>query len=251
MKIVRFCGVLLVLMLAVCTQAFEVPEQAACRPGKTVSISLALAESGEVTAFLAEAESESLTFVRCETGEVLKSGYTRGFGSGGKGSFVFAAGDGATPVDAGEAVVFVFSAPDESGEYAVHFTISQICGADGEMTDRVIEENVNVTVDPKAVDSPTKDELPPAESEEEPGDGENPSAGENASVPGVSSVVNISLPSFAGVMSGGNGFLAGVLVTVLLFVVGLGVYACLIRRPDKTQQAKHAAPRKKPPKDPK
>lgn len=250
MKIIRFCGVLLVLMLAVCAQAFEVPEQAACRPGKTVSIALSLAESGEVTAFLAEAESESLAFVRCETGEVLQSGYTRGFGSGEKGSFVFAAGDGETPADAGEAVIFVFSAPDEPGEYDVHLTVSQICGADGERTEQVIEKNVAVSVDSGAADSPAKDELPPAESEEEPEEDGNSPADENTSVAGVSSVVNISLPSFAGTASGGNGFWTGILTAVLLFAAGLGVYTCLIRRPEKNRQAKHHEPGGKAPKDP-
>lgn len=248
MKGIRFFGVWLVMLFAISAQAFTLPEQAACRPGKTVSLCLSLESGDSVTAFLAQAESESLSFVRCETGETLKSGYTRSFGEGGKGSFVFAAGDGTTPADAGEAVTFVFSAPDEPGEYTVQVTVSQICGADGKMTDQTVQRTVKVAVDPNAADSPAKDELPSLDETEAEGDAAATEEEHETDFP-ETSTVTISLPAFAGVMSGGNGFLAGVVVTVLLFVVGLGVYACLIRKPEQASKAKHAAPKGQRPKD--
>lgn len=247
MKGIRFFGVWLVMLFAISAQAFTLPEQAACRPGKTVSLCLSLESGDSVTAFLAQAESESLSFVRCETGETLKSGYTRSFGEGGKGSFVFAAGNGITPAGEGEAVTFVFSAPDEPGEYTVQVTVSQICGVDGEMTDQAVEKTITVTVDPNAADSPAKDELPSLDETETEGDAAVEEEHET-DFP-ETSTVTISLPAFAGVMSGGNGFLAGVVVTVLLFVVGLGVYACLIRKPGQASKAKHAAPKGQRPKD--
>ena len=51
MKGIRFFGVWLVMLFAISAQAFTLPEQAACRPGKTVSLCLSLESGDSVTRF--------------------------------------------------------------------------------------------------------------------------------------------------------------------------------------------------------
>ena len=138
---------------------FHAETEGACKPGKTVALTVSMASPGDTAAFLVTAESDGLAFVRAEAGDAAKTGYTRAYGEGGWGSFVYTAQNGPAG-SSGEVVRFVFSAPETPGEYALQVSVTQVTNADGTMTSAQYSETFSVLVGDKAPDTPAETPVP-------------------------------------------------------------------------------------------
>ena len=214
----------LLVWLLLCLQpvalavAFGAEGDTACRPGKTVSLYVYMQEPGDTAAFLVTAESDGLTFVRAEAVGEAKEGYTRCYGEGGRGAFVYTARSGSAGFS-GNVVRFVFSAPETPGEYTVTMRVSQVCRADGTMTEETSTSTLLVTVTPEAPDTPAAGEVSSigVESGEEPAG----SRAGSAASPGGTTVLE------ALAVKGNGGFWLGAGCMLLVFALGVGVYVLL------------------------
>ena len=236
-------ALLLLWLSAFLAQAvsFAVQTEGTCRPGKTVEIAVSLLEPGNTAAFLVTAESDALTFVKAIPSPSAKNGYTRAYSEGNRSSFVYTAAHGAADFS-GEAVRFVFRAPEESGQYTVQITVSQVADAAGNITDTTFTETVAVTVAAKAPDNPPAEAYTASSEEETPvssaGTAEPDSKTEAASsvsqtspaVQAESERPNETAPPLQA-LSGGEGrsFLLGMGASALVFAVGVGLYVLLAR----------------------
>jgi len=138
---------------------FHTETEGACKPGKTVALTVSMASPGDTAAFLVTAESDGLAFVRAEAGDAAKTGYTRAYGEGGWGSFVYTAQNGPAG-SSGEVVRFVFAAPETPGEYTLQVSVTQVANADGTMTSAQYSETFSVLVGDKAPDTPAETPVP-------------------------------------------------------------------------------------------
>ena len=245
MKRLLRLGILFLLLLefsAVLVQAvsFGTRYDSACRPGKTVALTVSVEDPGDTAAFLVTAESDAFTFVRADVSSAAKTGYTRTYGAGGSGSFVYTAKSGAC--FSGEAVTFVFRAPEEPGHYDVTVTVSQAADTNGEMTDTLYTETLTVAVEAKAPDTPaeTYSSMPEESSEPESraetvfsvsgGEEESSSAGEISAAGTASAAAPTAKPLKALPAEGQNSFLLGMGAAAMVFALGIGFYTLLARQ---------------------
>lgn len=215
---------------------FSVRTEGACRPGKTVALTVFVDDPGDTAAFLVTAESDALAFVRADASAGAKVGYTRAYGAGSSGSFVYTAKGGAADFS-GEAVTFVFRAPETPGNYAVTVTVSQVANAAGEMTDTFYTETLTIAVEVKAPDTPPAEAYSsmPEESEDETA---SSNSGEEASTSTGELPVASTAPTPAPTAKpleplpagGQNSFLLGMGAAAMVFALGMGFYVLLARQ---------------------
>ncbi len=239
-RLLRVCILFVVLLeLSVFwaqAAGFSAATGGACRPGKTVAVTVYVDDPGDAAAFLITAESDALAFVRADASAAAKAGYTRAYGADSSGSFVYTAKSGAADFS-GEAVTFIFRAPETPGNYAVTVTVSQVANAAGEMTDTFYTETLTIAVEAKAPDTPPEEAYSsmPEESADETA---SSNSGEEASASTGELPVASTAPTPAPTakpleplsVGGQNSFLLGMGTSAMVFVLGIGVYTLLARQ---------------------